>query len=80
MNELNEKQTTVVDYLRILYRGRWIILVAFLTVFGSVIYYTYTSTPIYQATAKVMFKENKAAERTLFNIVSYGEKETTKNI
>ncbi|MBD3290672.1 hypothetical protein GF337_17835, partial [candidate division KSB1 bacterium] len=79
MEELKEKQITLQDYLRILYRGRWIIIISFFTVLGFVAYYTYTTTPIYTATAKVMFKENKAAEQTLFNITRLGEKETMIN-
>ncbi len=79
MEDLREKQITLQDYLRILYRGRWIIVISFFTVLGFVIYYTYTATPIYTATAKVMFRENKAAEQTLFNITRFGEKETMIN-
>jgi len=79
MNEIHEKQFTINDYLRILYHGKWVIIISFITVFSLVVYYTYTATPIYQATAKVMFKENKAAEKTLFNFTSFGEKETMIN-
>ena len=78
-NENYEKQFTLNDYLRIFQRGKWIILISFIIVVGFVVYYTFTATPIYQATAKVMFKENKAAEQTLFNITSLGEKTTLIN-
>lgn len=79
MNDNLEKQFTLNDYLRIFHRGKWIILISFIIVFGFVCYYTFTATPIYQATAKVMFKENTAAEQTLFSISSYGEQTTLIN-
>ena len=79
MNESIEKQITVNDYLRILYHGRWVIIISFITVFGFVTYYTYTATPIYRATAKVMFKENKAAEKTLLNLSNFAENEKMIN-
>ena len=66
MNEQNEKQVTLNDYLRIFFRGRWIILISFFTVFGFVAYYTFTTTPVYEATATVMIKENRSASKTLF--------------
>lgn len=78
-NENLERQFTLNDYMRIFQRGKWIILLSFIIVFGFVCYYTFTATPIYQATAKVMFKENTAAEQTLFNISNYGEMTTLIN-
>jgi len=79
MNEINEKQITLAEYIRILYRGRWIILISFATVFCFVAYYTYNTTPIYNATAKVMFKENAAARKALLSVTNFGEKETMIN-
>ncbi len=79
MNDNLEKQFSLNDYLRIFYRGKWIIVISCLTVFGLVAYYTFTTTPIYRAPAKVMFKENKAAETTLFNLTNFGEKTTLIN-
>jgi len=79
MNQQPERQVTIHDYLRILYRGRWIILISFLTVVGFVTYYTFTSTPIYRATAKVMIKENGGVQKTLFNVVDFMEKEKKIN-
>jgi tyrosine-protein kinase Etk/Wzc len=79
MNDNFEKQIGINDYIRIFLRGKWIILISALTVFSIVAYYTFTATPIYRATAKVMFKENKAAEQTLFNITNFGEKATMIN-
>lgn len=79
MDQQHERQVTIHDYLRILYRGKWIILISFLTVVGFVIYYTFTSTPIYRATAKVMIKDNGGVQQTLFNVVDFMEKEKKIN-
>ncbi len=79
MDQHQERQVTIQDYLRILYRGRWIILISFLTVVGFVTYYTFTTTPIYRATAKVMIKDNGGVQQTLFNVVDFMEKEKKIN-
>ena len=64
MDQQLERQVTMQDYLRILYRGRWIILISFLTVVGFVTYYTFTTNPIFRATAKVMIKDNGGVQQT----------------
>lgn len=79
MNQQLERQVTVYDYLAILYRGRWVILISFLTVVGFVVYYTLTATPIYRATVKVMITENSGVQQTLFNVVDFMEKEKKIN-
>lgn len=79
MNQQLERQVTIYDYVSILYRGRWIILISFLTVVGFVVYYTFTATPIYRATVKVMITENSGVQQTLFNVVDFMEKEKKIN-
>lgn len=79
MDQHQERQVTIQDYLRILYRGKWIIIISFLTVVGFVTYYTLTTTPIYRATAKVMIKDNGGVQQTLFNVVDFMEKEKKIN-
>lgn len=79
MDQQHERQVTIQDYLRILYRGRWIIVISFLTVVGFVFYYTFTATPIYRATAKVMITDNGGVQQTLFNVVDFMEKEKKIN-
>jgi capsular exopolysaccharide synthesis family protein len=79
MDQQHERQVTIHDYLRILYRGRWIILISFLTVVGFVIYYTFTATPIYRATVKVMITDSGGVQQTLFNVVDFMEKEKKIN-
>ncbi|NOZ56485.1 MAG: GumC family protein, partial [Calditrichaeota bacterium] len=57
MQEPLEQQVTLNDYLRVLYRGRWIIAIAFLATVLATAYFTFTTEPIYEASATVMVKE-----------------------
>ncbi|MBC8185896.1 polysaccharide biosynthesis tyrosine autokinase [candidate division KSB1 bacterium] len=79
MNQQNEKQFDLYDYLRILYRGRWIILISFVTVFAFVVYYTFNAIPIFQSTVKVMVKDEGGVQKTLFNVTNYMQRETKIN-
>ncbi len=79
MDQQAERQVELKDYLRILYRGRWIILISFLTVVSFVTYYTLTETPIYKSTVKVMVKDNGGVQKTLFNVSDFMEKEKKIN-
>lgn len=56
MKEKIARQTPITDYLRVLYRGRWIILASFLAVMAITAYLGMTAVPLYQASAKVMVK------------------------
>ncbi len=64
----NEQQISIQDYLRILYRGRWIILTSFLIVILATAYFTFTATPVYEATAKILIEDENSMERALFDI------------
>ena len=77
--ELVEQPVTLNDYLRILYRGRWIILISFLIVFTTTAYYTFTEQPVYEASALVMIKEEGGVQRKIFEGSSYIERETSIN-
>lgn len=78
-NNNNEQNLKFSDYIVILLRGRWIILFSLIIIFGYSIYSTFTATPIYRASAKVMIKENKSMQRAIFNINSYMKRETMIN-
>ena len=79
MYQEGERQVNIQDYLRILYRGRWIIIISFITVITFVSYYTFTATPIYRSTVKVMVKDNGGVQKTLFNVTDFMEKEKKIN-
>ena len=57
----------LLDYVRTLYRRRWVALTAFLVVFLSVTVYSFTATPIYEATVKLLIEADEP------NIVSFQE-------
>jgi len=79
LNQQDERQIGINDYLRIIYRGRWIILISFITVVTFVTYHTLTETPIYQSTAKVMVRDNGGVQKTLFNVADPMQKEKKIN-
>lgn len=63
-----EQQISFQDYLRILYRGRWIILFSFLAVLAGTAYFTFTAKPVYEASAKILVESQGSMERALFDI------------
>lgn len=71
-----EQQVNIQDYLRIVYRGRWIILASFLVVLLITAYITFTSKPVYEATAKIMIESQGSMERALFDVNYLGNQST----
>ncbi|RMF60098.1 MAG: polysaccharide biosynthesis tyrosine autokinase [Calditrichaeota bacterium] len=72
----NEQQISLQDYLRILYRGRWIILTSFVVVVLATAYFTFTATPVYEATAKILIEDKNSMEKALFDINYLGNQST----
>jgi capsular exopolysaccharide synthesis family protein len=59
MEPHQEEQIDLRDYLRVMRKRRWIVFAIFAVVVLSVAVHTYTVTPIYQATARIVIeKEN----------------------
>lgn len=55
----NEEQIDLRDYLRVLRKRRWTIATVFLIVFLTTLIFTFTATPIFKATSRVVIeKEN----------------------
>ena len=79
MEELNEKQVSFNDYLRIFYRGRWIILSSFIAVMCATIYITFTTEPVYESSVKLMIEEKGGMEQSIFDIGGFIKKETMIN-
>lgn len=77
--EFQEHPMSLGDYFRILYRGRWIILCSFLVVMGITLYLTYSSMPVYEASALVMLKEEGKVQRELFDATSYMDRSKRVN-
>lgn len=73
----NEQQLSVQDYLRVLYRGRWIILASFLGVLIVTAYFTFTTKPVYQARAKILVESQGAMQRAIFDANYLNPQSTT---
>jgi len=67
-----EKPLEFADYLRILYRGRWIIAISFITVLAATLIYTFKTPPTYEATTTLLIETNNSVEQSLFNLTSFG--------
>jgi len=74
-----EQQVSLQDYIAIIYRGRWIIIAAFLAVMISTIYFTFTAQPVYEASATVLIKEEGSMQQQIFDVGSFMKKETMIN-
>jgi len=70
--EGQEQPLHLTDYLRILYRGRWIIVLSFIIVFTATVYYTFTASPTYEATTTLLIESSDSMERSLFNMTYLG--------
>jgi capsular exopolysaccharide synthesis family protein len=55
------------EFLRVLFRGRWIIIVSFLAVVAGVTFLTYRMQPEYVATATILILDHDRMEATLLN-------------
>lgn len=64
----NEQQLNIQDYLRVLYRGRWIILASFLGVLIVTAIFTFTADPVYQAKAKILVDSQGSMQRAIFDV------------
>ncbi|MBN2411866.1 polysaccharide biosynthesis tyrosine autokinase [candidate division KSB1 bacterium] len=74
-----ESQFNFNDYIRVLYKGRYVIIISFLLVMLITVYYTFTTEPIYEAGAKIMIEEQAGVGESLFDITSMMKKETMIN-
>ena len=79
MEEPEEQQLSLKEYLRMIIRGKWIILICFLTVFAGTVYYTYTAHPVYEASAMVMIKDDAGIRRQLFQVTNIMQQESRIN-
>lgn len=71
-----EVQISLKDYYRILYKGRWIIIISFVLVMIATIIYTYTTPPVYQASARIIVESKGTMERALFDMTYMANQST----
>lgn len=57
----------LLDYLRVLHKRRWTAITAFLIVMGTVTIYTFTATPIYSASVRILIESENP------NVVKFEE-------
>jgi len=73
-----EKVMTLQDYLRIIYRSRWIITICFLVVMAITTYITFTAHPQYQASTLVLLT-NRTGSAGLFQNPIFSNEMTRVN-
>jgi capsular exopolysaccharide synthesis family protein len=61
------EQKHLLDYIRIVYKRRWLALTVLAVVFAGVVAYTFTSTPIYEARAQLQIEDQRQ------NIIIFNE-------
>ncbi len=71
-----ESQVSLSDYLRILYRGRWLIAVSFIVVFSATVIFTLMTDPTYESKTTVLIESTGAMERSLFDLSYLGNQNT----
>jgi polysaccharide chain length determinant protein (PEP-CTERM system associated) len=66
MSEQQEGSVKISEYLRIVLRGRWIILLSFLVVLGTTTFFTYKMEPVYQASTSIIIEDKGRLEQSVF--------------
>lgn len=66
--EPQEHRVQMSEYFRVLFRGRWIIFLSFLTVVSLTAYLTNTMRPMFEATTTILIEQKGGVDRTIFDI------------
>ena len=64
--DFQENEVSLQDYLRIIYRGRWIIVISFILVMAATVYYTFTAPPEYESSTLLMLAGRQGQTSALF--------------
>jgi tyrosine-protein kinase Etk/Wzc len=73
---IEEQQVSIQDYIRILYRGKWIIILSFFIALILTTYITFTTDPVYEAKATVLIQGSGTKERMLFDDFYFANQST----
>ncbi|HDQ45914.1 MAG TPA: polysaccharide biosynthesis tyrosine autokinase [bacterium] len=76
---MEEQQLTLQDYLAILGRGKWLIMLSFLAVMAATVYVTFTTPPTYEASALIMLKQDGGVQSRILDIPGYLKRDTMIN-
>ncbi len=71
-----QQQVTLQDYIRVFYRGRWIISISFVVILLSTAFYTFTAPKVYRASGKIIVESKGTMERAIFNLNYLGNQST----
>jgi tyrosine-protein kinase Etk/Wzc len=63
-----EKQVTLNDYLRILIRRKWLILLFVVCLTGSAVLFSFLVSPVYQASTTIMIEQEGGMEDHIFTL------------
>jgi succinoglycan biosynthesis transport protein ExoP len=63
-----EHRVQMSEYFRVLFRGRWIIFLSFLTVVSLTAYLTHTMRPMFEATTTILIEQKGGIDRTIFDM------------
>lgn len=66
MPSSEEKQISLNDYLRIIFRRKWLILLVFLCLTGSAVAFSFLMTPVYQACTTIMIEKEGGVDDYIF--------------
>ncbi|MCK4271693.1 hypothetical protein KAX22_03525, partial [bacterium] len=67
------------DYLRVFYRGRWIIALAFFSTVIAALIFSFAISPVYEAKTTLMIEKDGGMQRSLFGVSGFMERETEIN-
>ena len=70
MTKSEERQVTLNDYLRILAKRKWLILLTFTCLTGSALAFSFLVAPIYQACTTIMIEEEGGMDDHVFSMPS----------
>ena len=79
MAELEERPVALNDYLRVFYRGRWIIALAFFSTVIAALIFSFAISPVYEAKTTLMIEKDGGMQRSLFGVSGFMERETEIN-
>ncbi len=74
MEAYKSRETTLRDYLRVIFRRKAIIITAVVVVMATVIVSQETETPLYLASVKMMVEGNKKTDVDIYRKMSFGRK------
>jgi tyrosine-protein kinase Etk/Wzc len=77
--ELNEHTVSLHDYIRVLYRGRWIIALTFIATVAAALIFSFVISPIYEAKTTIMIEGEGGMQQSLFGLSGFMERETEIN-